>query len=53
MKINLLIVQESEIESANRLENYNIEFLWNKIGTYATKQGIGLKLEIQMVALKI
>ena len=38
---------ESEIESANRLENYNIEFLWNKIGTYATKQGIGLKLEIQ------
>lgn len=38
---------ENEIESANRLENYNIDFLWTKIGKYATKQGLGLKLEIQ------
>lgn len=38
---------ESEIESANRLENYNIDFLWTRIGKYATKQGLGLKLEVQ------
>ena len=35
------------IESANRLENYNIDFLWTRIGKYATKQGLGLKLELQ------
>ena len=38
---------QNEIESANKLENYNIEFLWTKIGRYATQQGIGLKLEVQ------
>ena len=41
----LVFSTESEIANANRLENYNIEFLWTRIGKYATSQGLTLKLE--------
>lgn len=38
---------KNEIESAKTLENYNIEFLWTRIGKYATKHGLNLKMEVQ------
>jgi len=30
-----------------QIEKYKIEYLWNKIGSYAKKEGIGIDLDIQ------
>ena len=37
---------EDEIRAANQEQTYTMEFLWSKIGNYATDKGIVLKLEI-------
>lgn len=34
---------ESEIKEANQEQTYAMEFLWNKVGSYATSQGVNLK----------
>lgn len=37
---------QSEIKKATRQETYKIEYLWTKIGSYATAEGVTLKLDI-------
>lgn len=37
---------QGEIKKATRQENYKIEYLWTKIGSYATAEGVTLKLDI-------
>ena len=37
---------ESQIEQANQQEEYEVEFLWKKVGTHATKQGVAIKMDI-------
>lgn len=36
------ISSDEEIENANIEQSYAMEFLWNKVGNYATKEGLGL-----------
>lgn len=36
------ISTDSEIQQANLEQSYAMEFLWNKVGTYATQEGLGL-----------
>lgn len=36
------ISTDAEIKDANLEQSYAMEFLWNKIGNYATREGIGL-----------
>ena len=38
--------KDSDIEKATQTQNYDVQFLWTKIGTYATKNGVKLKLDI-------
>lgn len=35
-----------QIEAANELNDYEVEYLWTVIGNYATKQGIKIKMDI-------
>ena len=37
---------DSEIKEANREQTYTREFLWNKVGSYATREGVNLKWEV-------
>jgi hypothetical protein len=37
---------EDDVQKANQFEEYEIEFLWAKLGNYATKHGIKIKLDI-------
>ncbi len=37
---------EQEIQEANQEKVYTMEFLWNKVGNYATKQGVNLKWDV-------
>lgn len=36
------ISTDSEIQQANQEQTYAMEFLWNKVGSYATKEGLAL-----------
>ena len=36
---------DEEIKQANQIQTYSMEFLWNKVGKYATDQGLTLKWE--------
>lgn len=36
-----------EIKEASRKDIYDIEYLWAKIGNYATKNGVTLKMDVQ------
>lgn len=38
------ISTDSEIEQANQVKNFKIEFLWARIGTYATSHGVKVNL---------
>jgi uncharacterized protein (DUF2164 family) len=38
---------ETEIKQANVEQVYSMEFLWNKVGSYATNQGVNLKWEVK------
>lgn len=38
---------DEDIQNSRKLQNYEIEYLWTKIGNHATKEGVGLKFEIQ------
>lgn len=38
---------EAQIIQASELEEYEIEFLWAKVGTIATKHGINIKMEVK------
>lgn len=37
---------DEEIKEANQEKVYSMEFLWNKVGNYATKQGVNLKWDV-------
>lgn len=38
---------ESELSEASRQEIYKIEYLWTRIGTHATEEGVILRLDVQ------
>ncbi len=37
---------QEQIQAANELNEYEVEYLWAKVGNYATKQGIKIKMDI-------
>lgn len=37
---------EDQIEAANELQEYEVEYLWAEVGKYATKEGIKIKMDI-------
>ena len=41
------ISKDSEIKEATISQNYSMEYLWNKVGTYATEEGLKLKWDVQ------
>lgn len=41
------ISTDSEIKEATVSQNYSMEYLWNKVGTYATEEGLKLKWDVQ------
>lgn len=41
---------EEQIEAANELDDYEVEYLWATIGNYATKQGIKIKMDISQAS---
>ena len=41
------ISSDEQIQAASQYEKYEIEFLWTKIGNYATSEGVKLKMEIK------
>ena len=40
------ISSESEIQQATQTKNYTIEYLWGKVGNYATEEGVKIKMDI-------
>lgn len=40
------VSSDEEIQEANLEQTYAMEFLWNKVGSYATKEGVTLKWEV-------
>ena len=41
---------EDQIEAANKLQEYEVEYLWAEVGKYATKEGIKIKMDINTAA---
>lgn len=41
---------EDQIQAANELDDYEVEYLWATIGNYATKQGIKIKMDISQAS---
>lgn len=40
------VSSDEEIQEANLEQTYAMEFLWNKVGPYATKEGVTLKWDV-------
>ena len=40
------VSSDEEIQEANLEQTYAMEFLWNKVGSYATKEGVTLKWDV-------
>ena len=40
------VSSDEEIQEANLEQTYAMEFLWNKIGSYATREGVTLKWDV-------
>ena len=40
------ISSESEIQQATQTKTYTIEYLWGKVGNYATGEGVNIKMDI-------
>lgn len=40
------VSSDEEIQEANLEQTYAMEFLWNKVGLYATKEGVTLKWDV-------
>lgn len=40
------VSSDEEIQEANIEQTYAMEFLWNKVGSYATKEGVTLKWDV-------
>ena len=40
------VSSDEEIQEANLEQTYEMEFLWNKVGSYATKEGVTLKWDV-------
>ncbi len=45
----LIFSTEEEIKAANRTEGYKLDYLWTKIGLYATKNNLELKVTVSKV----
>ena len=41
---------EDQIQAANELQEYEVEYLWAEVGKYATKEGIKIKMDISNAA---
>ena len=41
------ISTDFEIKEATIFQNYTMEYLWNKVGSYATEEGLKLKWDVQ------
>lgn len=39
-----------QIQAANELQEYEVEYLWAEVGKYATKEGIKIKMDISTAA---
>ena len=37
---------DDQIQAANELQEYEVEYLWAEVGKYATKEGIKIKMDI-------
>lgn len=46
------ISTDTEIQHANQEQTYAMEFLWNKVGKYATKEGLGLTWNVVSAKVK-
>ncbi|MDO5556720.1 MAG: hypothetical protein Q4G05_00520 [Clostridia bacterium] len=46
------LTDNEQILAANNKEKFEIEFLWTRIGNYATKQGVNVKFEISQKNLQ-
>lgn len=46
------ISTDSEIAQANQEQTYAMEFLWNKVGSYATKEGLALTWNVVSANVK-
>ena len=40
------VSSDEEIQEANLEQTYAMEFLWNKVGSYATREGVTLKWDV-------
>ena len=40
------ISEESDVEVATKLQKYEIEYLWTKLGNHATSEGIEIKIDV-------
>lgn len=45
------ISTDKEIQDASREKPYKMEFLWEKVGSYATKEGVTLKMDVTSTGL--
>lgn len=44
---DMVTVSSSEdVETASQLSNYNLDFLWTKIGTHATSEGVNIDMAL-------
>ena len=41
---------QDQVEAASELDDYEVEYLWAKVGNYATKQGLKIKMDISAAA---
>lgn len=43
----MTVSTDSEIQQALQTKTYAIEYLWSKVGNYATKEGVEIKMELE------
>ena len=41
---------DTQIQAANELKDYEVEYLWTTVGNYATKEGIKIKMDISQAS---
>ena len=46
------VSSDDEIRAANQSQTYTMDFLWNKVGRYATQEGLKLKWEVSSTGVE-
>lgn len=46
------VSSDAEIKAANQSQTYTMDFLWNKVGRYATQEGLKLKWEVNSTGVE-